>query len=153
MTVLTARGSCREPSRRRVPVAYLSPAPLLVHGLVHRARCIRVRVYPDVDERRKPRLARPAQGRTDLAGIAHLLSMSAEHLGELVVGHVAQRVADPAASLPVLLDLAVANLVHRGVVANDADKRQVEAHHRLEVPAREAEGTVAEEDHDLLVGA
>src|SRR5450631_4659068 len=127
MTVLTARGSCRGPSRRRVPVAYLSPAPLPVHALVHGSRRIGVRVDPDVDERRKPRLARPAQRRTDVLGIAHLLSMSAEDLGELVVRHVAQGVADPPASLPVLLDLAVADLVHRGVVANDADKRQVEA--------------------------
>jgi hypothetical protein len=57
-----------------------------------------------------------------------------------------------AALLAVLLDLPVADLVHVGVVAHDSDEREVEANHRLEVPAGEAEGSIAEQADHLAVG-
>src|SRR6185503_6372392 len=108
--------STRTPSRALV----IRSPPLLVRSLVHRlvhgSGRIRVRVDPHVDERGQPRLAGPLHGRPDLLGVPDLLAVPAEHLGELVVLHVAERVPDPAAVVAVLGLLAVADLVHRRVV-------------------------------------
>src|SRR5205085_5217578 len=130
----------------------LPSSVLLVHGLVHRARREGLRVHPDVDQRRLAGLACPLQRGSDVARIAHLFTIAAEHLREQVVLNVAQLVAGIAALPAVLLDLAVTDLVHVGIVADHADERQIEAHHRLEVPARHAEGAVAEQAHDLPLG-
>ena len=78
--------------------------------------------------------------------------MPAEHLGELVVGDVAQHVADIAPLLAVFHDLAAADLVHRRIVADDAQERQVEAHAGLEIPAGKRERAVAEIAQHLLLG-
>src|SRR3954454_3250869 len=127
-------------------------ALLLVHRLVHGSRRERVRVHPHVDQRRLAALAGALDRRADLARLGDLLAVAAEHLGELAVAGVRQLVADVAAALAVLLDLAVADLVHVRVVADDADERQVEAHGGVEVEAGEAERAVAEQAHDLTVG-
>src|SRR3954471_20137286 len=139
----------RTPSRALATI--LGP-PLLVHRLVHGPRRERVRVHPHVDQRRLAALAGALDGRPDLAGLRDLLAVAAQHLGELAVADVGQLVADVAAALAVLLDLAVADLVHVRVVADDADERQVEADRRVEVEAREAERAVTEEGEDLAVG-
>src|SRR4051812_1222046 len=140
----------RTPSRA-FATAIRTPS-LLVHRLVHGPRRERVRVHPHVDQRRLAALAGALDRRPDLARLGDLLAVAAEHLGELAVADVRQLVADVAAALAVLLDLAVADLVHVRVVADDADERQVEAHGRVEVEAGEAERAVAEEAHDLTVG-
>src|SRR5918999_5083946 len=138
----------RTPSR-----ALLIPACLLlVHRLVHGSGRKRVLVYPDVDQRRLARLPGTLESGTDVLGLADLLPVAAEHLGEQVVLHIAELVADVPALFAVLLDLAVADLVHVRVVAHHADEREVEADHRLEVPAREAEAAVAEQADHLAVG-
>src|SRR5215213_10076675 len=98
----------------------ISASPLLVHRLVHGPGRERVLIDPDVDQRRLARLPRALERGPDVLRLAHLLAVTAEHLRELVVVHVAQLVADVAPLLAVLLDLAVADLVHVGVVADDA---------------------------------
>src|SRR4051795_4305823 len=140
----------RTPSRAFATV--IERPPLLVHRLVHGPRRERVRVHPHVDERRLAALARALDRRPDLVRLGDLLAVAAEHLRELAVAHVRQLVADIAPIRAVLLDLAVADLVHVRVVADDADERQVEAHRGVEVEAGEAERAVAEEAHDLTVG-
>src|SRR5579875_3677966 len=125
---------------------------LLVHGLVHSSRRVRVRVHPDVDQRRLPGLARPAQRGSDLRGLANRLAVSAEHFGEPVIVDVTELVADLAPFRAVPLDLSIADLVHVRVVTDDPDERQVVTHHRLEVPAGEAEAAVAEKRDDIGVG-
>src|SRR3954468_10227875 len=140
----------RTPSRA-FATAIRTPS-LLVHRLVHGPRRERVRVHPHVDQRRLAALAGALDRRPDLARLGDLLAVAAEHLGELAVADVRQLVADVAAALAVLLDLAVADLVHVRVVADDADERQVEADRRVEVEAREAERAVTEEGEDLAVG-
>src|SRR5690625_249377 len=98
-----------------------------------------------------------SEGRPDwrarsLAGrFALLLAASTEHLGELAEADVRERVADAAAIGAVLLLLAVPDLVHRGVVADDSDERQVEAHQGVEVEAGQSEGPVAEQGDNLLL--
>src|SRR4051794_28893397 len=141
----------RTPSRAFATISR-SP-PLLVHRLVHGPRRERVGVHPHVDQRRLGALARTLERRPDVLRLGDLLAVAAEHLGELAVADVRQLVADVAPLLAVLLDLAVADLVHVRVVADDPDERQVEADRRVEVEAGEAERTVAEEAHDLAVGA
>src|SRR4051794_32650411 len=140
----------RTPSRAFATV--IERPPLLVHRLVHGARRERVRVHPHVDQRRLAALAGALDRRPDLARLGDLLAVAAEHLGELAVADVGELVADVAAVLAVLLDLAVADLVHVRVVADDADERQVEPHRGVEVEPREAERAVAEQAHDLAVG-
>src|SRR3954451_5897860 len=140
----------RTPSRA-FATAIRTPS-LLVHRLVHGPRRERVRVHPHVDQRRLAALAGVLDRWPHLARLGYLLAVAAEHLGELAVADVRQLVADVAAGLAVLLDLAVADLVHVRVVADDADERQVEAHGRVEVEAGEAERAVAEQAHDLAVG-
>src|SRR3546814_7285226 len=99
---------------------------LLVHRLVLGARRVLGRVDPDVDDRRPAglldRLARAPQRRGDLAGIAHGLAVVAQHVPEYLEVDVAELVADVAALLAVLDDLAAADLVHRRVVA-DQDRK------------------------------
>src|SRR5919106_446835 len=141
-------------SRTRIPSSALISCPRsLVHRLVHGSRRVHLGIDPHVDERGQTRFPRALQCGRDVGRVAHFLAVPAEHLRELVVLHVAERVTDAAAGLAVLLDLPVADLVHRRVVADDSDEREVEAHQRLEVPAGEAEGSVAEERDDLLVRA
>src|SRR4051812_48803573 len=140
----------RTPSRAFATV--IERPPLLVHRLVHGPRREGVRVHPHVDQRRLAALAGALDRRPDLARLGDLLAVAAEHLGELAVADVRQLVADVAAALAVLLDLAVADLVHVRVVADDADERQVEADRRVEVEAREAERAVTEEGEHLAVG-
>src|SRR3954449_1535190 len=140
----------RTPSRAFATV--IERPPLLVHRLVHGPRRERVRVHPHVDQRRLAALAGALDRGPDLARLGDLLAVAAEHLGELAVADVRQLVADVAPRLAVLLDLAVADLVHVRVVADDADERQVEADRRVEVEAREAERAVTEEGEDLAVG-
>src|SRR3954465_8158916 len=140
----------RTPSRAFATV--IEAPSLLVHRLVHGARRERVRVHPHVDQRRLAALAGALDRRADLARLGDLLAVAPGHLGDLAVADVRQLVADFAAALAVLLDLAVADLVHVRVVADDADERQVEADRRVEVEAREAERAVTEEGEDLAVG-
>src|SRR5919202_2376486 len=142
-------------SRTRTPsraFATVIEAPSLrLHRLVHGARRERGRLHPHVDQRRLAALARALERRPDLARLRDLLAVAAEHLGELAVADVRQLVADVAPLLAVLLDLAVADLVHVRVVADDPDERQVEADRRVEVEAGEAERAVTEQGEDLAV--
>src|SRR3954464_5417275 len=140
----------RTPSRA-FATAIRTPS-LLVHRLVHGPRRERVRVHPHVDQRRLAALAGALDRRPDLARLGDLLAVAAEHLGELAVADIRELVADVAAIRAVLLDLAVANLVHVRVVADDPDERQVEPDRRVEVEPGEAERAVAEQAHDLAVG-
>src|SRR5215204_4439152 len=126
--------------------------PLLVHRLVHGARRERVLIDPHVDQGRLAGFARALERRPDVLRLPDLFPVAAEHLGELVVADVAELVADVAALLAVLLDLAVADLVHVRVVADDPDEGEVEPDRGVEVEAREAERAVTEQAHDLAVG-
>src|SRR5262245_44555703 len=114
MTDRTERASYRGSGRRLVPFP-LRLSFSLVHGLVHGSGRVHVRVDPHVDERRLAGLAGALEGRPDVTRLADLLAVAAEHLGELAVRHVAERVADPLTVLAVLGGLSVADLVHRGV--------------------------------------
>ena len=77
--------------------------------------------------------------------------MAAQHFREAAEGHVAQLVADVAALLAVLGDLAVADLVHRRVVADDGDVGRAEAVGGLHVEGGHGEGAVAVVAQHLLV--
>ena len=101
---------------------------------------------------RPHRLARALKGRADLARLVHLLAVPAQHLRELRERDVAQQVPDPAPLLAVLGDLAVADLVHRRVVADDRDVGGAEAVCGLHVEGGHAERAVAVVAEDLLVG-
>src|SRR3546814_8257645 len=114
---------------------------LLVHRLVIGARLVLGRVDPDSDDRRPAglldRLARAPQRRGDLAGIAHGLAVVAQHVPEYLEVDVAELVADVAALLAVLDDLAAADLVHRRVVADHRYEGRVEAVGGLAVRSEE----------------
>src|SRR3954463_16286001 len=137
----------RTPSRA---LATIKPS-LLVHRLVHGPGRECVGVHPHVEQRRLAALAGALDRGPDVLRLADLLAVAAQHPGELVVADVGELVADVAAVGAVLLDLAVADLVHVRVVADDADERQVEPHRGVEVEPGEAERAVAEQAHDLAV--
>src|SRR4029077_20696229 len=128
----------------------------LVHALALRPPRALPRVDPDVDHCRAARalyrLARAPQRRCDLRRIAHLFAITAEHLGEYAEGHIAEQIADVAALLAVLGELAVADLVHRRVVADDGDVGHLEAVRGLHVEGRHAEGAIAVVAEHFLVG-
>src|SRR3954465_371116 len=99
-------------STTRMPSRALLMTPgLLVHRLVHGPGREGVGIDPDVDQRRLARLAGPLERRPELPGRGPLFAVAAEHLRELVVGDVAELVADVPPLGAVLLDLAVADLV------------------------------------------
>src|ERR687891_858634 len=152
-------------SRIRTPSsAFIAPSLSQVHGppaggsFVHGLRLgagrVLVGIDPDVDHRRPAAgadlVARTAQRRSDLARLGDLLAVAAQHLGELAEGHVAQLVADVAALLAVFGELAVADLVHRRVVADHGDVWRPEPVGRLHVERGHAEGAVAVVAQDLL---
>src|SRR6185436_17887314 len=120
---------------------------LLVHRLILGARRVFVGNDPDVDHRRLAglghHLARLLQRGRDLRGLAHFHTPAAPHLREDREIHVAKLVADTAALGAVLGDLAVADLVHRRVVADHGDVRRAETIGGFHVERRHAEGTVA----------
>src|SRR5581483_11401104 len=145
-------------SRMRTPSNALPmgvSGPSLVHGLILGSGRVFPRIYPDVDHGRATqtlhRLACPAQCRRDLCRVAHLLAIPTEHLGELAEGHIAQQIAHVAALLAILRKLSVADLVHRGVIADDRDVRYAKAICRLHVEARHAERAIAVIAQHLLV--
>ena len=80
-----------------------------------------------------------------------LLAVSAEHLREFGERHVAQQVADVAAFVTVLGELAVADLVHGGVVADDGDVGRAEPVGGLHVEGGHAEGAVTVVAQDFLL--
>src|SRR3954447_12096924 len=88
-------------SRTRTPSSALPITwpPLFVHGLVHGPGRVDLGIDPDVDQRRQPALPRALERGPDVLRIADLFAVTAEHLRELVVADVAERVADPAAVL------------------------------------------------------
>ncbi len=94
----------------------------------------------------RPRLQRGAY----LGGIAYFLPVAAQHLGEFAERHVAQEIADIAALLAVLRELAVADLVHRRIVADDREIRHAEAIGGFHVEGGHAEGAVAVIAQDFL---
>src|SRR5919106_2308072 len=141
------------PSRRkRGPPA----GALFVHGLRLGAGRVLVGIDPDVDHRRltagEDLVARAPERRADLARLRHLLAVAAQHLGELAERHVAELVADVAALLAVLGELAEADLVHGRVVADHRDVRRAEPVGGLHVERGHAEGAVAVIAKDLLGG-
>jgi len=94
----------------------VSPSPDRLLRLVARTRGPDVDVDPDVDQRGRAgsdRLAGTLERWADLAGLTDFLAIPAEDLRELVERDVAEPVADVAALLAVLHDLAAADLVHR----------------------------------------
>src|SRR5271168_1545892 len=95
----------------------------LVHRLILGARRVLARIDPDIDHRRTARLlyglARALQRGRYLRGVAHLLAVAAEHFGELAERNVAEQIAHAAPLLAVFRQLTVADLVHRGIVADD----------------------------------
>src|SRR5882757_1389483 len=128
----------------------------LVHRLILGARCIFARIDPDVDDRRTAQLAhrfaRPLQGRRNLRRIPHLFPVSAQHFGELAEGNIAKQVADAAALLAVLCELAIANLIHRRVVADDREIRDAETIGGLHIESCHAERSVAVVAQNFLGG-
>ena len=120
----------------------------LVHRLVLGARRVLARIDPDIDHRRPAGLgdhlaASPQRGR-DLRGLAHLLALAAPHLRRTcrTVMSPSRLPTLPRCS-PYLADLAVADLVHRRVVADDREIRRAEAVGRLHVERGHAERAVA----------
>ena len=83
---------------------------------------------------------------------APFLAVAAEHFGERTERHVAELVADVAPLFAVLGELAVANLVHVRVVADDGEVGRAETIGRLHVEGGHAEGAVAVIAEHLLVG-
>src|ERR1700689_4030974 len=77
---------------------------------------------------------------------------AAQPLGEFAERHVAQKIPDAGALLAVLGELAIADLVHGRVVADDGDVRHAEAVGRLHVEGGHAEGTVAVVAQSFLGG-
>ncbi len=101
---------------------------LFIHRLRFGAGRVFVDVYPNIDDRALPAsdtLARFFQRWANLARLAHGNAPAAEALGEFFEIDVAKLIADPAALGTVLADLAAADLVHRRVVADDSNVRQV----------------------------
>src|SRR5579883_781989 len=123
-----------------------SGLPSLVHRLILGARRILARVNPDVDDRRAAvtldGLARTPQRRGDLRRLPHFFAVAAQHLREFAERHVPQETADIAALLTVFCELAVTDLVHRGVVADYGDVGDTEAIRGLHVERRHAEGAI-----------
>src|SRR5580692_10188510 len=119
----------------------------LVHRLILGARRILARIDPDIDHRRTARLlnglARPLQRRRYLRRVAHLFAVAAEHFGELAERNITEKIAHAAPLLAVFRELAVADLVHRGIVADDREIGHTKAVGRLHVEGRHAEGAVA----------
>src|SRR5579862_2409166 len=138
-------------SRMRTPSSALAIAVsgsfLFVHGLIFGPGSVFARVDPDVDHGRALALrdgfTGATQRRSDLRRIAHLFAVAAEHLGELAERHIAEQVADVAALFAVFRQLAVADLIHGGVVAHHRDVRHAEAVGSLHVEGGHAEGAVA----------
>src|SRR6202453_2328010 len=99
----------------------------LVHRLILGARRVLARINPDVDHRRTARLlyglARALQRRRYLRRGAHLFAVAAEHFGELAERNIAEKIAHVAPLLAVFRELAVADLVHRRIVADDREIR------------------------------
>src|ERR1700679_3776317 len=126
----------------------------LVHRLILGARRVFARIDPDIDHRRTAcllyGLTRALQGRRYLRGVAHLFAVAAEHFGELAERNVAEQIAHAAPLLAVFRQLAVADLVHRGIVADDREIGHAEAVGRLHVEGRHAEGAVAVVAQDFL---
>ena|SRR5271165_4437825 len=60
--------------------------------------------------------SRALERRRDLCRIAHFLAIAAQHLGEFPERHITQEVLDVATLLAVFRQLALADLVHRGIV-------------------------------------
>ena len=83
--------------------------------------------------------------------IADLFTVTSQHGGKLIEGHVTQFVADLATFPAIFGELAEADLVPGRVVADDADKRQIEAYHCLKVPAGQRERAVTKEAHYLFM--
>ena len=90
--------------------------------------------------------------RANLARLGHVIAIAAQRLDHAVVAGGNEQVGHIAAVATVFLELSEANLVPGGVVAHDADHRQVEAHERVVVEAGAAEGPVAEEHNDISLG-
>src|SRR5688572_8049467 len=97
----------------------------LVHCLRLGAGGVFARVYPNVDDGGTTRFvngfARSLQCRTDLCRVAHFLTAPAQHFAELAERYVAQQIPDIATLLAVFGNLAIADLVHRGVIADHGD--------------------------------
>src|SRR5580698_8969873 len=118
-------------SRIRTPSNALlipdSATRLLIHCLVLGARRVLARVDPDIDHRRAAQLAHrltaALQRRRNLRRIPHFLAVAAQHLGEFPERHIAEQIADAAALLAVFGELAVADLIHRGVIADHGQIR------------------------------
>src|SRR5262249_14963753 len=124
-----------------------SKGPLFVHGLIFGTGGVFTWIDPDIDDRRLAQLvhrfARTLQRRRYLRGIPHLFAVAAEHLGKFAEWNIAQQVSHITALLAVFRQLAVANLIHGGVVADHGDIRHSEAVGGLHVECRHSEGSVA----------
>src|SRR5258705_2272947 len=120
------------------------------HLFVHRLRLGPRRVFIDVDPNvddgalaAGDPLARFFQSRADLAWLAHRDAPAAEALGEFFEIDVAEFIANAAALRTVLADLAAADLIHRRIVTDHGQVRQVEALSGFHVPRGHAERALA----------
>src|SRR5687768_14452245 len=101
-----------------------------VHGLRLGPRRILIDVHPDINYSAlagRDALARLVQRRANLAGLAHGNAPTAKAFGKFFEIDVTELVADTTSLWPVFADLAAADLVHRGVVADHGNIRQREA--------------------------
>src|SRR5258706_8448046 len=128
---------------------------LLVHCLRHRPRRINRGVDPDVDDGGPAglfyRLAAALQCARDPGRVAYFFAVTTQHFGELAERNLAQQVADIAALRSVLCELAVADLVHRAVVADNGEIGNLEAVGGFHVEGGHAEGAVAVVTENLLL--
>src|SRR5450631_1116920 len=119
----------------------------LVHRLIFSTRGILAWIDPDIDDRAPAKLlhrfATPLQRRRDLHRISHFFPVTTEHLCELTEGHITEQIADTAALFAVFRELAVSDLIHRGVIADDREVGDAETIGRLHVESGHAERTVA----------
>src|SRR6202011_1212723 len=80
------------------------------------------------------------------------LAIAAQHFRELPERHISQEVADVAALITVLRELAVADLIHGRVVADHGDVGNTETVRGLHVERSHAERAVAVVAEHFLVG-
>jgi len=71
--------------------------------------------------------------------IPNFLAVTAKHFRKFAEWNIAQKIADIAALLAVLGELAIANLIHGGVIADDCDIGNTKTVRRLHVEGRHAE--------------
>src|SRR5215468_1862493 len=150
----TARGPCAASQLASPARSTPSAAPRRRSGLtsnVDPALELAVLAQDHVHERGLAALGRALERGAELLRPLDELAVAAERLDDLIVARVAQQ--RRARAVPAVhAALRPHHLAPGGVVADDADDREAEAHGRVVLEAVQAEGAVAVDDHDAAPG-